>query len=672
MILRGAIIKRYLSKSSFKLGLECPRKLYYSGKRQYFDTTMEDEFLAALAEGGFQVGELAKLHFHKGIEIDARRQSEQIRQTAERLKEPDVTLFEASVQAGDFLARVDILQKQGNEIRLIEVKAKSFDSRNRSDDWWAKTAPRRIKSDMLPYLQDIAFQTHVFQLAFPGYKVSSELMLVDKAKCASVDGLNQCFKIHKQNISGQRRVWSAPEPAVSLTTIGDSVLTRVPVDDFVQHLFETNLEVPGQSGTFSTVAETLGRQYALDNDIAPPIGAHCGSCQFRNPDFPQGPKSGFHECWKRARNWDDAQVVRPLVLDLFNSRRKQRLIDSNKILMEQLQSEDLDLKEGEGGLSLSERQWFQCSGNWPGGGDFYLDRSAMREEMGRWQYPLHLIDFEACRPALPFKAGKSGYALVAFQFSHHIMEADGSVSHANEFLEVTLGGDPNIAFLTALADALEGHGTVFMWTQFENTVLNQLMIELRQDSNISALLRDRLVDFILSLTRDKKSGRRGERAMVDLADLATRYFFHPHTKGRSSIKVVMPAVLQASNYLKQRYSIAYYGAAGGIVSKNFPPTTWWQLDASTGLPLDPYKLLPAIFDDIPPEALASLDNDKDEVIREGGAAATAYARLQFSDMEPVRKEALRRALLKYCELDTLAMVMVVEAWRDWCISGNGH
>jgi hypothetical protein len=656
---------RGLSKSLFKLALECPRKLYYCGKLEYADTTMEDEFLAALAEGGFQVGELAKLHFPEGIEIDARDQSEQIRQTAERLNGPDVTLFEATLQAGDFLARVDILQKQGNEIRLIEVKAKSFDSRKGSDDWWSKTAPRRIKSDMLPYLQDIAFQTHVVQLAFPGYKVSSGLMLVDKAKYASIDGLNQCFKIHKQNVFAKRRVWSAPDPGISLTTIGDSVLTRVPVDDFVQHLFEMNLEVPGQSGTFSTVAETLGRQYALDADIAPPIGAHCGSCQFRNPDFPLGLKSGFHECWKRARSWDDAQVKRPLVLDLFNSRRKQRFIDGDKILLEQLQPEDLDLKEGENGLSRSQRQWLQCSGKWPGGGDFFLDRSAMREEMARWQYPLHFIDFEACRPALPFKAGKSGYAQVAFQFSHHIMEADGSVRHANEFLEVTPGSDPNIAFLTALADALEGHGTVFMWTKFENTVLKELMTELRQNSNISAPTRDRLVDFILSLTSDKKSGRAGERAMVDLAVLAERYFFHPYTKGRSSIKVVLPAVLQASVYLKERYSIPCYGAAGGIESKNFPATTWWQHDASTGLPVDPYKLLPPVFDDIKPEDLARLEHDEDEVIREGGAAATAYARLQFSDMEPARKEALRKALLKYCELDTLAMVMVVEAWQKW-------
>ncbi len=49
---------RYLTKSRFKLALECPTKLYYTAKAEYGNTKEHDEFLQALAEGGFQVGEL--------------------------------------------------------------------------------------------------------------------------------------------------------------------------------------------------------------------------------------------------------------------------------------------------------------------------------------------------------------------------------------------------------------------------------------------------------------------------------------------------------------------------------------------------------------------------------------------------------------------------------------
>ncbi len=42
------------------MAVECPRKLYYAGEKDvYRDTKEEDTFLQALADGGFQVGELS-------------------------------------------------------------------------------------------------------------------------------------------------------------------------------------------------------------------------------------------------------------------------------------------------------------------------------------------------------------------------------------------------------------------------------------------------------------------------------------------------------------------------------------------------------------------------------------------------------------------------------------
>jgi hypothetical protein len=37
----------------------------------------------------------------------------------------------------------------------------------------------------------------------------------------------------------------------------------------------------------------------------------------------------------------------------------------------------------------------------------------------------------------------------------------------------------------------------------------------------------------------------------------------------------------------------------------------------------------------------------------------------FEDVDPRQRLSIEEALLRYCELDTLAMVMVYEAWRDW-------
>lgn len=55
--------QRYLTKSKFQLAMECPTKLFYSGKPEYSNLKSEDAFLQALAECGFQVAEVAKAYY---------------------------------------------------------------------------------------------------------------------------------------------------------------------------------------------------------------------------------------------------------------------------------------------------------------------------------------------------------------------------------------------------------------------------------------------------------------------------------------------------------------------------------------------------------------------------------------------------------------------------------
>lgn len=175
---------RYLTKTRFKLAVECPTKLFYTGKPEtYIDASQEDDFLQALAEGGFQVGELAKIMFPGGHDIESLDHAQAVKETDALLKLEVVTIYEAAIQLGDLFIRVDLLNKNGNAVELIEVKAKSFRS---SDPAPFATTTGGIKSDMLPYLQDVAFQTYVTRQAFPQWQVSSYLMMADKGATASV------------------------------------------------------------------------------------------------------------------------------------------------------------------------------------------------------------------------------------------------------------------------------------------------------------------------------------------------------------------------------------------------------------------------------------------------------------------------------------------------------
>jgi hypothetical protein len=95
-----------------------------------------------------------------------------------------------------------------------------------------------------------------------------------------------------------------------------------------------------------------------------------------------------------------------------------------------------------------------------------------------------------------------------------------------------------------------------------------------------------------------------------------------------------------------------YGAAGQMSSMNFKDMSWWQQD-SDGRVLDPYQLLVTELGE---------DEKAAEAINQGGAASNAYLRLQFEDLRDDERAALRNGLLRYCELDTLAMGFVLQSW----------
>lgn len=651
---------RYLTKSRFKTAVECPTKLFYIGKPSvYPDAKQEDDFLIALAEGGFQVGELAKLMYPGGFEIESKVHEKAVNQTRQLLAQDQVTLFEAAICHGGLFARVDVMRKSGDNIELIEVKAKSFDS---TDSFAFRQKKGGIDKGMLPYLQDVAFQRHVMSLAFPNLKIKSFLMLADKSKACTVDGLNQKFKISRDR-NGRSSVQVLL--GTNSSNIGNPILTCVNIDVLVDEILTLPLIAPGSDGRLAELAETWANNYQADKKIEPAIGSHCAKCEFRTTPGVSELKSGLHECWREALGWTNEQIEQGSVLDIWNFRRKQELIDHGVLKFEDVTQQDLKYSEGVDGLSPSQRQWMQVSGKWPGGKEFFLDHPLIKREMSIWTFPLHFIDFETSRVAIPFFAGQRPYANIAFQFSHHVVQADGSVAHQSQFLSTTPGVRPNYEFVRKLKQAIGDKGTVFIWSPHENTTLNAILAELEEDQSppVDAAL---LKAAICNLTRLKKGcvvGREGNRAMVDLCQLAKIAYFHPSSKASSSIKKVLPAVMQSSSFLRERYSKPIYGSKTGIPSLNFKDQVWWvQSDTSVE---NPYKLLPPVFNDMPQEMLEDMESEDDLAIAEGGAATTAFARLQFDNLSPNERNSIETSMLRYCELDTMAMVMIYEAWREW-------
>lgn len=657
---------RYLTKSRFKIGCECPSKLFYTGKKEYGDTKIDNSFLEALAEGGFQVGALAQLHFPGGVQVSDLDSSKAVAQTTEFLKKDSVTLFEPAVQFQNLLVRVDVLVKNNSRIDLIEVKAKSFDS-SEENPFYNKTSLKKgkpkISSTWEPYLLDIAFQTYVVQRAFPQVKVTSSLMLADKTAVASVDGINQKFFLSH---SEGKRVEVSVAPGVQMSDLGTPLLKRVYVDEAVQILFGEGINgVP-----FEECVEKLAKAYVADQLIPPKVGAQCKGCEFRIPEELKslGKKSAFDECWTTSTGLKPAALQKPLVFDVWNFRQSEKLIAGGVYLMEDIQEEDVSPKpsDKDSGLSATDRQWLQISKTTQNDSKPYIDLDGLADEMSNFKYPLHFIDFETTMVAIPFNQGRRPYEQVAFQFSHHTLNQAGLLEHKTQYINQERGKFPNYDFVRNLKAALEmDDGTIFRFAAHENTVLCQIHDQLERSDEAD---REELTEWIRTVTKatgDRVNPWQGKRSIVDLCEMVKKYFYHPLTKGSNSIKKVLPAVLQESKFLQAKYSQPIYGTAKGPKSLNFKDFKWIHM-SEDGHVKDPYKLLEPVFTDLDLETMESfvLQNAEDASIADGGAAMTAYARMQFTQMSETECDRVRNALLKYCELDTFAMVLIYEYWSD--------
>ena len=653
---------RYLTKTRFKLGMECPTKLFYTGKEKvYANQNLEDSFLASLAEGGFQVGELAKSYFPGGYEIETLDYDKALQETNNLLQNENVVIFEAAVRYEQFFIRADILVKKGTLLELIEVKAKSYDPEKDGDFLGARGG---IRSSWEAYLFDVAFQKHVITKAFPQSTVRASLMLADKTTECPTNGLNQKFKV-ATGVDGRKGAsLTTPLTAIELSK---KILVRVPVDGLCKKIYDEPFEVTNGPANFPERIVWLADHYAKDQKIITPPTPACAGCEFQaaQEDVAEVRKDGFKECWAHAYGWGPKEFNTPNILNIWNFRGKAKLMGERRVLMTDVTKEDIKPKsDGAAGVSVSERQWLQVEKAQTNDPTVWFDKTGLKTEMKKWVFPLHFIDFETTRVAIPFNSGRHPYEAIAFQFSHHVVEEGGGVEHKGQFLNTKPGEFPNYEFVRALKNELEqDKGSIFRYATHENSTLTAIFKQLEADPAPPTDAKE-LKAFIKSITTstsDSTEQWEGNRSMIDLWGMVKRFYYAPDTNGSNSIKKVLPAVLAHSKFLQQYYSKPVYGTVDGIPSKNFKEQVWIKFQ--DGQIVDPYKQLPKMFQDVSSKDFLKLDGLDDE-LREGGAAMTAYARLQFEDLsDPVRRE-IESALLRYCELDTLAMVMIYQAWVE--------
>jgi hypothetical protein len=173
---------------------------------------------------------------------------------------------------------------------------------------------------------------------------------------------------------------------------------------------------------------------------------------------------------------------------------------------------------------------------------------------------------------------------------------------------------------------------------------------------------DEIIIFLDSLGIHKDSNGR----LVDLGRFFDQYIFVPGSSGSSSMKKLLPALFKNSGFLKENYQKPQYGT-NLMPSFNFKDKSWYV--ESNGIPINPYEQLENRFND------SWINNNLREIealegesyvqgIADGAAAIIAYTKLQQIDLDHQERLALEAQLKRYCELDTLAMVMAYQAIRN--------
>lgn len=156
----------------------------------------------------------------------------------------------------------------------------------------------------------------------------------------------------------------------------------------------------------------------------------------------------------------------------------------------------------------------------------FHDAQGARQDMSDWGYPRVWLDFETIAPAVPRWVGTRPYQQVPFQFSLHLEQANGEMTH-HGFLSLD-GTDPRRSCAAALVDLIPADASIVAYfASFERGVLRDLARHVPEYS-------EALLDM-------------AERT-VDLLPVARRRWYHRDQRGSWSIKAVLPTIAPELDY----------------------------------------------------------------------------------------------------------------------------
>jgi hypothetical protein len=175
-------------------------------------------------------------------------------------------------------------------------------------------------------------------------------------------------------------------------------------------------------------------------------------------------------------------------------------------------------------LSSRQRRQVQLARS----GEEVIQPIGIKSFLDRLRYPLHFLDYETFQQPIPMWEGFVPQQQVPFQYSLHIVQEDGLITH-REHMCVTRGENPIPDLVRNLREDMQDEGSVIVWNKaFEES----------RNREMAALIPDQ-APFLDSVNL----------RMVDLADIVSKgWWVHPEFGGRWSLKTVLPVAAPELRY----------------------------------------------------------------------------------------------------------------------------
>ena len=523
-----------------------------------------------------------------------------LKKTGTWLKDEEVAVCGAVLQAGNLITRIPILVKKGRELTIIQIHGKLRKQSQRST---IETAGK--KRSMAVYLVKAAYRTEVVQRCFPGMTVEVQFVFPNKDFRSTVIGLNRIrdFEVitaHEKSRFEENldRLFSTVDATVGV----NEVLNSVP--EWVAHPKFENC----------SVSEVISSLLSDGDDLSHlETGIHkaCKYCEYRKPGVERG------GCWEtffapEAVSRPDKHIFELMghgnTLESGNGVYYQEKVE----ITDGLHSFELMKKYGGPKITIQQRRNLQIlSTKNETVPELWLKPGL--KKLSELKFPLHFIDFEAATYALPMKRGVHPYEPVYFQFSCHSLGKDGQITHTEWLDKDPERPDPHTEFTDQLAQ-IPGifEGTLIQYSPFEKQGINNLIRDFRRNS----MLHIKQIELLEEIRAGR--GENSEFRFMDLNALLRDYYHNHFLDDGLGLKQILKSVLE------------WEKAYGNIDKKEIEKLSNPYLDIQSN----------------------------GSKITDGSSAMNAWVAMKNGLLTPEEKEFIPKVLKKYCALDSYSMVLI--------------